>query len=768
MITTRESINYQFSLIFGYSSPEDIIVGDVIGPGKLTKEKVKELSLSVMQFLRMYNAMLRDYTGSEVFSIEFELHDIEAGSEIKIYPKSMILIPGQYKDCESLLLALKPETGILNTHKSRDELNDISSLFYEVEEFANRPDLDNHGKELVFKKFASRFSKKLFGDLIEDKWNKKLIGLNVSLPTEKELLNTYETIKSNVEILWYKSPYEIKILNPQFSRLSPPFESQAAIDHLKFSISEPSANFVIENTLKLGTNLINLANTGTIDESQDEIVSFIINQIESKINNINVPHNAKWVINEINKILGSLETYFNKFMNYSKTFTSTGEKGNSSAILNKFRNHISERAKLENENFENLCQLAINTFENSIIRGENVRAIDLDSAIYYFSELIKNTLNLIRNSLPKYFSRRRLKTLTINFITRIKEIFDKEQKPAKNLGNKFMEKFNTFIFNQIEVNPLLLSSNLKFDEAKLIKEFKYVVKENIEVFFDNIELDISDLISFAEVLMEGDSSMIKDHIDKFKRFSKELHFLLSYLLRHTTINRFLKEEPDKEISDPVTFATRFHRFLEKRTGGINLEWKFYILDWIKDYAKKFINLEEQRQWNLQEIYQDFIGYFEQRESNEQQSDKFLKVLDSYIAQVSDDDKKPYFIEFFKQYEFCNKIKGEFPKYIKKIVEKEIIALNPPFEEQIPQNFFSLGDTDRFYDYLRDFELKYFSKLIPRPLTLILKHNLTNEEKSLFKSDLFHVFNFRFWGKNNFKVDVSDNFKEAYREWVKNL
>ena len=71
----------------------------------------------------MYNAMLRDYTGSEVFSIEYSLHNIdEKDAQMKIYPKSMIFIPGKYKECESLLIALKPETGVLNTHKSRKEL----------------------------------------------------------------------------------------------------------------------------------------------------------------------------------------------------------------------------------------------------------------------------------------------------------------------------------------------------------------------------------------------------------------------------------------------------------------------------------------------------------------------------------------------------------------------------------------------------------------------------------------------------------------------
>ncbi|MHA2129462.1 MAG: hypothetical protein ACW99L_05760, partial [Promethearchaeota archaeon] len=171
MITTRESINYQFSLIFGYSSPNDLIAGDIVGPGRLTRNKVNELSKEVIHFLTMYNAILRDYTGAEVFSIEFELYNIdEKRAKTQIYPKSMIFIPGEFKDCESLLVALKPETGILDVHKSRKSMNDISKLFYEVEEFADRPDLSKTNKQQLYDKFATRFSKKLYGDLIEEKW----------------------------------------------------------------------------------------------------------------------------------------------------------------------------------------------------------------------------------------------------------------------------------------------------------------------------------------------------------------------------------------------------------------------------------------------------------------------------------------------------------------------------------------------------------------------------------------------------------------------
>ncbi|MFX0188088.1 MAG: hypothetical protein ACFE8A_10165 [Candidatus Hodarchaeota archaeon] len=769
MITTRESINYQFSLIFGYSSPnEDLIVGDVIGPRKLAREKVNELSVEVMKFLRMYNAMLRDYTGSEVFSIEFSLLNLDKSSQMKIYPKSMIFIPSKYKDCESLLLALKPETGVLNTHKSRKELTEISRLFFEVEEFTDRPELEYQERKHVIDLFASRFSMKLYGKLIEDKWNKKLVGLSTWLPTEKEMLNTFASIKSKIEILLYKRPYEMITSGSQFEKVKTPFKGQTAIDHLKFSISEPSANFVIENTLKLGTDLIDLANTGTIDESQDEIISYLISCLEEKIRNIEEQCSTKRVIIEIGKHLGDLESYFNKFFEYSKNFLNTGEIGTLTELLDKYKQFIMEKGKLEHENFEDICNLAIKSIKQSIIQIETLRAIELESVSYYFSELFRNSISLIKQALPKYLSRRRLKTSIIVFIKDMKEEFDKEQKPVKILGHKYLEKFYTYLLNQIEINPLISLKGFKFNEEDLIKEVINLIKENYQIFFDTIDLKISDLVSFAEILMEKDSNIIKKHIDKFKKYSGELDFLLGYILRYSTINRYLKEEPDEEISDPVTFANKFHRFLEKRIGGIDLDWKTLILEWIIDYSKKFFKMEEQKDWNLKKNYNDFIKYLEERKLKEQKIEKFLEFLDGYIVKISDEIEKKHLLDFLKQYDFCIQSKSEFPKYIKNKIENKINSLNLQEDLLIPYKFFSIDENDTFYNYLKERELKYFSKLIPQPVTLILKHNLTNEEIELFNADFFHVFNFRFWGKNNIKIDLADNFKEVYREWVKEI
>jgi hypothetical protein len=769
MITTRESINYQFSLIFGYSSPNDLIVGDVIGPGKLTSKKVKDLAKEVIKFLRMYNAILRDYSGSELFSIEFDLYNYDQeDAQLKIYPKSMILIPGKFKDCESLVLALKPETGYLDTHKARNSINNISKLFFEVEEFTDRPELDDLGKEKISQKFSNRFSQKLYGELLEDKWNKKLIGLSTSLPTDRELLNSYADITSDIEILWHKWPHEINILNTQFKKRKTSIDEDYAVDHLKYTISEPSANFIIENTLKLGTNLVNLSNTGTIDETQDAIISFLINRIENNIAKIQELHDGNWLIEYLDKFLSEIESYLNRFLEYSSSFLSTGEIGSLKELLDKYLIFIQEKGKINNEDFEEICNISITSINQTIVEKTELRAIELTSMINYLSLIIKNSIKLLKTSLPNYLTYRRLRTLIQDFIDKLKEEFNKEQKPAQVLGYRIIDMFHFFLLNQLEITPILSIKEQKYDEPAVFNEYKELVKTNLETFYKGIKLNISDLVSFAEIMMEKDKTPIKTHIEKFKLFSNELHYLLSYILRYSTINRYLKDEPDKEITDPVTFANRFHRFLEKKIGGIDLFWKSYILEWITDYAKKFFNQEIQKPWTLKEVFEDFIGYVEEREFKEQKPDNFLDFLDSYIAKLTNEVEKTYSVDFIKQYEFCIGIKSEFPKYVKTKMENTINSIDLETEKVTPINLLSIGDEETYYEYLKEKDLKYFSKLIPRPLSLILKHNLTPEERELFNADFFHVLSFRFRGHNNLKIDVADNFKEVYREWIKDL
>ena len=124
-----------------------------------------------------------------------------------------------------------------------------------------------------------------------------------------------------------------------------------------------------------------------------------------------------------------------------------------------------------------------------------------------------------------------------------------------------------------------------------------------------------------------------------------------------------------------------------------------------------------------EIYNDFMTYFENREVNEQKPERFLEVLDMYIAKVDNELEKNHLLDFLRQFEFSIKHRSEFPKYIISKIAKKINELNLQVEKLSPIEFLSINKDDEFFDYLKERELKFFSKLIPQPATLILKHYL---------------------------------------------
>lgn len=766
MLTTQESINYQFSLIFGYSSSEDIITGDLIGPGKLTRKKINELSIETIRFLKEFNALVRDYTGSEVFSIEFELYNYDKESaRTSIYPKSMFLLPGAYKDCESLLVALKPETGYLDVHKSRRSVDNVCEMFYEVEQFTNRPDLDRDSRKEIFDRFSGRFSQKLFGKLIEDKWNKKLIGVDVSLPTEKDMLNEYSQVKSEVKISWHKSPPEMSFSNSQFKKYDPIFEGKAQAEHLKYLISEPSTDFIAQKVLNLGQELINLANIGTINESQDELVYFIIKLIKMEFEQTNENYSTDELISKFNEVLNQVANSLKKFITDSEEFLISGESGNLDNILKKFRDFIKSKSQLENIKFKELNNLVLGIINNQIITDENVRASDFRVPFNYFSELIRNSINIIRTSLSKYLAYIKFKNLTHHFINELNNSLVKEKKPTKLLGKRFINRFESYLLDKIETNKYVNKNDLDYNRKIIFDEFNKLIKDNLDPFFKNSSLKIQDIISFSRINIETNDKL-DNYIEKFKRFPKETNYLLSYILRYSTINRFLKEESEDELRDPVLFANKFHRFLEKRLGGINLFWKAQILEWIKDYSNIFLKLKEQKNWTLKEIYNDFIEYLEDKTINEYQIEEFLDFLDYYIAKIPEEHIKKKLIAFLKQYELSMEIKPEFLNYLRKKINDKLESLQDI--ERRTQALKYLEENERsYYSFIKEKQLQYFSTLIPRPISLILKHDLSNEEKQLFKGDLFHVIDFKYW-HNNVKLDLSDNFKEVYREWLREL
>lgn len=761
MITTRESINFQYSIVFGYGSPNnDIIVGDVISPGFLQESLVNELSREVMQFLTQFNAMLRDYTGAELFSVEFELLNIGKDSGTSIYPKSMVLLPGNYKSCESLMLALKPEKGVLNVHKSSESINEISKLYFEVEDFANRPELDDGERRNLLDNFATRFTKKLYGNLVENKWNKKLIGVSDSLPTEKGLIK-YGQLKSQIETSWHKTPIDIKLSNVQFGKFTTPFEGKVAIEHTKFTIAEPSARYVIEHTLNLGANLLNLANTGTIDKFQDSVIKFLINEIKNEeLSQINEEKSEQWLISKVNNFLTRFAKKKDNYFEFCEKFLVSGEKGDLPYILDTFEEFILAKEKELKTNFFKIWKLTKDFLTQITSKKKDLIANDLRSGIYYFSEIFNKGTKTIKKVLPNYLLSRKIRKQSKVLIKNLREVFNEEEIPIQKLGEKFISEFHDFILKNIKLY-LLSKKNIDFDNYRSLKEFFPYIIEKMENYFNKVSVEIEDLLSIAEMEIKEENDEIKGFIGKFKKFPKEIHFLLSYILRYSTINRFLKEMSPKEISQPASFAKKFHRFLERRLAGINLVCKAYILDWIEYYADIFSKLHIEEDWTLIEIYNDFKKYLEEKEANSQDPQSFLEILDFYLAKEVNESQKIPLLKFLDRYKYFLDIEKKFPKYLKKLIITEIEDLSYNFEREKPKTMLNMNEEESFYEYVRETELKYFSKLIPIPSALILKQKFTNEELNQFKNDLFQVFDFNLVGDKKLILQLKNNFKEAY-------
>lgn len=744
-----------------------MIVGDILGPGKLTRSMVNQLTEKVIQFLRMYNAVLRDHTGSEIYSIEFELYNLaEEHTRTKIYPKSMLMVPGKYKDCESLLITLKPDTGYIDVHKSKKSVDKTNELFYEIEEFTERPELNQEDKLEILNKFINRFTKKFFGELIEDKWNKKLVGLSKSLPTEEEMLTTYASLKNDVEIFWNKKPKEILFKYSTFNKIQTPFEDHIANEHLKFTLSEPSIKFVVDRTLKLGSNLLMLVNTGTIDQSQDKIAKYLILSLEKKLKQENALQNGSLLIEKVNAFLNDIESELNLFIERSNSFLSSGERGDLAEILQKYKSSILDNTiTKKGETFKSFIELAIFSISNVIKKKEIIIAIELESALNYFFELFKSNFSLIKKTLPTFLSYRKLYSMADDLISNVRNSLITEKKPAKVLGNSILDKFESFLLNQIEIKSEELLKNKPYEEEHIVRIFKKLVLEKLTTFFEKIELNIGELVSFVEIQMESQSNKIKNHLEKFEKFSFELKYLLNYILRYSTINRFLKDEDETVIADPVTFANKFHRFLEKRTGGIDLVWKEYILKWVRDYAKLFFKIEEQKEWSLKDTFSNFIHYLEEREKKEQEIESFLLFLDSYIAKVTNPEEKTQLLEFYEIFNYCTDMRTEFPKYMLNKLKTELNLMNNENNPLSPVKYLKINEETSFLNYIEERNLKFFSSLLPRPKTIIMQHQLTSKERDLFIANLYHVINFKYW-HNKVKVDISDNFKEVYREWLK--
>ncbi len=93
--------------------------------------------------------------------------------------------------------------------------------------------------------------------------------------------------------------------------------------------------------------------------------------------------------------------------------------------------------------------------------------------------------------------------------------------------------------------PLRTKINVNFGTSSsainLNEEFKKLVQIAVENYIDEIPIHPENLIRFTEVMLDKHQDKVAHHLTNLKKASSQLEFLLSYILRFNTLNRFVKE-----------------------------------------------------------------------------------------------------------------------------------------------------------------------------------------------------------------------------------
>ncbi|MHA1297819.1 MAG: hypothetical protein ACTSO9_00070 [Candidatus Helarchaeota archaeon] len=781
-ITTAEEIQKQLSIIFGFHSAraEEIQVGDIIGVGKLTKQKINNLVFEMLKFLNAYNGMLRDYSGSEIFAMEFTLkHRSREKTDYSIMPKSMILIPGEYKDCNTLLLALTQETGILDVFNAKEDLDDIGKLFFEIEEVVNRPELNVDEKKNVLNKFAWRFTRKIQAYLMEGKWNKKLVGIKTFSPIEQDYIKRYLEIQSKYEIFWSNPIKNIKIGNPRFIKPRINYGEKDKLEYMKWCILPHSAYYIIQNTLQLAANLLQIANTGTINEIQELLFKHFINEVKDLI----IEQESKGfefnkIIPKFNQAINSIEKELLNFENKAINFCKSGEKLEYGTLIKKLEDELKNYSKI-NANTKSLTDILLRIINEDEFNHEaSIRSIELKGCVDYLIELAKSQLKLIKENFQKYLSFSYLFLIFERFIANIKQELDSEQQPTKILGYRFLSKLAFLILNEICEKTIYLNDFNQFDRKRLETYFKEVVTKTINKNIDDIPIYIEDLIRFAESMLGSQLKNVEKYTKNLKEARKQFEFLLGFIFRNSNYNNFIKQM-EEEIVDPETLAQKFHEFIRKRMGGLNIYWKEYVLDLILEFGivnqpKYLEDLDNKKPWSKAKIFNLFIEFIEKKITSLLDPKNFIEVLDNYIAKIQNPTEQAIMVILFEQYEYSLSILEEFPSYFKQKLSKSLAEVN--YDSAIPNNITlvnnfqieSLYDLNIFnnreieilkeincsyLDFLKKFEMEYFSKLVALPTRLILK-NINNIS---FSGPLYTIFEFKFL-ERFFKTSIFSNWE----------
>ena len=107
------------------------------------------------------------------------------------------------------------------------------------------------------------------GNVVEGKWNRRFVGL------KQESQDTpYLSVNIQKEYQWENK--EIKPINHRFRTLKSSLNEDDQFDFLKYQLSQSTTFVITKNTFHLTSNLLNIANTGTINDIHRNLLIILL------------------------------------------------------------------------------------------------------------------------------------------------------------------------------------------------------------------------------------------------------------------------------------------------------------------------------------------------------------------------------------------------------------------------------------------------------------------------------------------------------------
>lgn len=776
-LTTSDELQKQLTVIFGYQGFHQIETGEIRGIGKLSRHHAIGLIKTILDFLSGFNGMLQEFAGCELYSIEFELLTSKQNPKTRILPKSMLFIPGSYKEAVSLLLLLAPELSLMENQKPKESINYISSLLHEIEEAVDITDLDQNQRRQIIQKFSSRFASKLQAEVIEANWNRKLVGLR-----EEERTTPY--LNMNLEFLrnWKKKIIEIR--NPRFGYPKLHLSEYQKDEFSKYRINPSIAYIIAQQSFLLGHNLLNVANTGTTDDTQKQILTVLLNLFLKKIENPEKNVDFDLYILLWNKFLEEIEKWKNVFKEKYQKYINIMVDKSIDEIERDYqtRNQYPETNKLIDLFLFKMGEIVIKNMKTTkydIKSYQKIRLGDFEGPFLIILENLNIILKKIKKTYKEYLQIFYFDEMINPLFTELfRNLQTINNETTVYLGKKILSLLEEYLHNQFSLKYRLISVR---SQAHLLIEFKRILKDMIEPFIQTYSVNINDLLDFCEYCFISNPEYLS-YIRKLRSFQKEIEFIWGFVLRSSTLQRFLKNFPkDKEFT-PQNFGEEFIEFLAQyKTVIYNLQWRDVFFSYIRDFIRRYqneyqISINKGEKWSKSKLISLFMEFISNQVKKDTSVEGFIEPMKRYIDKIAlSNVQLKDLVEIYHKYIEGLEIVNEFPDFLRQIFYISIESLqNFPNSFPIRKIIGPLRSTEEmltyelkdmredfmkeksYYAFVIDEEMKYFSSLLAFPKTLILK---SKEKFAASDINIEHIIDFQTLKDKFIKVSISTNFEK---------